>query len=125
MSVDICRVTKFVGLLSRETVPTDAVLGYVYLFVVFSTSSPKYCLITAGRAMLRIAELFIGFSINTTKPESEFRGQHIKSSIIQAALSIKCMFCILNTTDNKEGLYCISDIALVDLVRLIIILVKY
>ena len=69
--------------------------------------------------MLIIAGLFIRFSITTTKLESEFRGQHIKSTIIKAALPIKCILCILNTTDNKEGLDCISDITVVDLVVIV------
>ena len=75
--------------------------------------------------MLSIPRLFVGFSTTTTKLESELRGQHIKSSIIQAVLSIKCMLCIFNTTDNKEGLDYISDMTAVELVPLIIILVKY
>ena len=80
---------------------------------------------TAGRLMFSIAGFFMGFSTTTTRPESEFRGQHIKPSTIETALSIKCVLCILNTTDNKDRLICILEITLISLVLSIILLVYY
>ena len=100
--MDIGRVTKLVGSLTSDTATTYAALGYVYRFLDPTTSLPKYCLITAGREIFSIAGLFIGLSTTTTNPESEFSGQHTKSSIIQCVLSIKRMFCILKTTDNND-----------------------
>ena len=125
MSMDIGRVTKLLGSLASDTAPTDAALGYVYRLSLPTTSLPKYCLITAGRDIFNIGGLFIGFSTTTTNPESEFSGQHTKSSIIQFALSIKWTFSILKTTDNKDGLHWISDKIVVDLLLLINYLNEY